>query len=136
MNNLFTSSVDRTATQLAYTVKYSPFNELTPQAKQLISWRRALVMRKEQFVRGLDEEMTTYTYINRKYLIVWANNNVPTQIEWERKSPRFLLTVDMRFSPAIKELAVAILSFKQDTYKPLGAHKLQDQMTEADWSAA
>ena len=70
MNNLFTSSIDRTATQLAYTVKYSPFNELTPQAKQLISWRRALVMRKEQFVRGLDEEMTTYTYINRKYLIM------------------------------------------------------------------
>ena len=110
-NKLFTSTGERTDTQLAYKVRCFPWFDLPDAAKQLVSWRRYNAMYKSTFLERVNEDMTHYTFKGRNYQIVWAYNNVPTELEWERKSPMYLLSVDLRFSPAIKEMAVAILSF-------------------------
>jgi hypothetical protein len=111
---LFTSDSDRTQTQLAYKVRCYPWPEVPIAGKQLVSWRRHLVQTKSAVISCLDEDMTTYQYRGRVYSIVWTFNNIPTREEWERKTDNFLITVDLRFSPAIKEMAVAIFSFNQN----------------------
>lgn len=111
---LFTTETDRTATQLAYKVRCYPWPEVPVAGRELISWRRHFVHCKKLVIACLDEDMTTYQYRGRAYNIVWAFNNVPTRDEWERKSDNFLITIDLRFSPAIKEMAVAIFSFNQN----------------------
>jgi hypothetical protein len=110
---LFTSDSDRTQTQLAYKVRCYPWPEVPEAGKQLVSWRRHFVTTKQEILAALDEDMTTYQYRGRDYQIVWAFNNIPTKEEWDRKNGGFLITVDLRFSPAIKEMAVAIFSFYQ-----------------------
>lgn len=111
---LFTNAgkLDRQATQLAYTVKFYPWPELSPAGKSLIAWRRSLMLTKEQIIRDVDEDMVKLTYRGRQYLIVWAYNNIPTEQEWLRKSNKFLVRADFRVSPAIKEGPVVILDFE------------------------
>ena len=111
--SLFTTSIDRTATQLAYKVKYFPWRDMPAAAKELISWRRYQVFSKKEITHHLSEDLTKFRYRGREYTIVWEHNNTPSQTEWERKTPQFLISVDIRFSPAIKELAVAVFSFCQ-----------------------
>ena len=112
-NSLYTQAVDRTATQLAYSVNYYPWAALVPAAKSLVSWRRYFCIRKADFLQLLNEEKTKLLFNKREYQIVWEFNNIPTETEWNKKTPSYLLSVDLRFSPAIKGMAVAIISFYQ-----------------------
>lgn len=112
--NLFKilSKPDRQQTQLAYRVKYFPFSTLSSAAKELIVWGKTIYMRKADILDRLDENKITLTYNCKSYVIVWAYNNIPTQIEWEGKSDKFLIRVELRASPAIPEFAIAILNFE------------------------
>jgi hypothetical protein len=103
---------DRQQTQLAYRIKYWPHAMLSPAAKELISFHKNIYMRKQDIDYALDETMEHLTINHRNYKIVWAYNNVPTEQEWQAKSPSYLVKTELRFSPAIPELAVVILSFE------------------------
>ena len=111
MNNLFTTEDDRRTTQLAYKVRCYPWYDLPDSGKDLVSWRRFTHLRKSELEARLNPELTTFYYRGREYHIVWTYNNIPTFLEWERKSDDYLISIDIRFSPAIKELGVAIFSF-------------------------
>lgn len=110
---LFTNAgtLDRQATQLAYTVKFYPWQSVPEAGKKLVSWRRSLVLTKQQIIISIDDDMLKLTYRGHTYLILWAYNNIPTEQEWLRKSNRFLIQADFRVSPAIKEGPVVILDF-------------------------
>jgi len=101
---------DRQETQLAYKIKFYPWQELSDKAKELIILRRRSYFRKHDVVDMLDETMETFTLRETAYQIVWQYNNIPTREEWEKKSDGYLIHVDCRFSPALTK-PVAIFSF-------------------------
>ena len=110
---------DRQQTQLAYKVKYFPYNELPQSGKDLIVWKRNIYMRKQELEDRLNETKTLLNYQGKDYVILWAYNNIPTVMEWEGKSESFLIRVELRASPAIPEFAVAILNFELASSRPL-----------------
>jgi hypothetical protein len=110
-SSLFTSAADRTATQLAYKVRCFPWELVPPAGKALVSWRRLFVTPKHRIEAMLSDDMTKLLFGKREYLIVWSFGNVPTETEWNKKSDSFLISLDFRFSPAIKEMAVVVLDF-------------------------
>jgi hypothetical protein len=116
---LYNNIHDRQATQLAYKIKFFPWNELTDGAKELICWHKNIYKRKSDILAACNESLTELTRGDRSYKIVWAYNNMPTQQEWERKTDSFLIRTEFRCSPAIPEYAVVILSFELATSKPL-----------------
>ena len=110
---------DRQQTQLAYKVKYFPYNELPQSGKDLVVWKRNIYMRKQELEDRLDETKTLLNYQGKDYVILWAYNNIPTVMEWEGKSESFLIRIELRASPAISEYAVAILNFELASSRPL-----------------
>lgn len=110
---------DRQQTQLAYKVKYFPFAELSPAAKELIVWGKTVYFRKQELEDRLNEAKTLLTYNGKDYVILWAYNNIPTEMEWDGKSESFLIRVELRASPAIPEFAVAILNFELASSRPI-----------------
>ena len=117
---------NRQSTQLAYKIKFFPWQELTGGAKKLVCWHKNICMRKSDILAACDESLNTMTRGTRDYKIVWAYNNMPTQQEWERKSAGFILRAEFRSSPAIPDFAVVILNFELATSKPLSI-KLGEQ---------
>lgn len=103
---------DRQQTQLAYRVKFFPFNTLSESAKDLIVWSKLVYMRKKDIEDNLNEDKTKIIYRSKEYVILWAYNNIPTQKEWEGKSESFNIRCEFRASPAIPEYAVCILNFE------------------------
>lgn len=103
---------DRQQTQLAYRVKFFPFHNLTEAAKDLIVWHKNVYLRKHQIDDAMNEDKTKITFKGKEYVILWAYNNIPTQMEWEGKSHSFNIRCEFRASPAIPEYAVAILNFE------------------------
>ena len=110
---------DRQQTQLAYKVKYFPYNELPQSGKDLVVWKRNIYMRKQELEDRLNETKTLLNYQGKDYVILWAYNNIPTVMEWEGKSESFLIRIELRASPAIPEFAVAILNFELASSRPL-----------------
>jgi len=102
---------DRQQTQLAYRVKYWPFRELSPAAKELIAYRKFSFMSKQMVVDRCSEDLTDFIVKGRSYKIVWAYNNQPTQQEWEATHDKRQINVELRCSAAIDSFAVAILSY-------------------------
>jgi hypothetical protein len=106
---LFNQTNDRTATMLAWHVAHTPWPELTKGAKDLIVWRKKAVYPKARILNFLNEEQTHLLVLNKSQLsssfgtlqefrIVWKHDNVPTEIEWERKSEGYLIDVDLRIT--------------------------------------
>lgn len=114
-----TGTLDRQATQLAYMVKFYPWSVVPAAGKALVVWRRRQFMTKAQVEAGLDEDKLKLTHGGRTYKIVWAYNNIPTEQEWVRKSAGFLILVDFRVSPAIKEGAVVVFDFGLTVRNPV-----------------
>lgn len=103
---------DRHQTQLAHRVKYWPMNELSPAAKELIKYQKKIYLRKSALLDACNDELNILTYGLRKWHIVWAYNNMPTQQEWDRAGDNRLISIEFRASPAIADYAVAILSWE------------------------
>lgn len=102
-NSLYLSlaTPDRSRTQLAYAANYLPKKDLSSSAKELVVWSKTISMHKYTLLALLNEEMTTIKYMpSNKHLqewqIHWVYNAIPTQMEWERKSPRYIIECDFR----------------------------------------
>ena len=108
----FLSIPDRKQTQLAYRIKYWPKAELSDNAKELVCWSKTVYMRKRQILAACSCELEMLEYKGRNFKIVWAYNNIPTELEWNGKTDEFLIRVELRCSPAIDDFAVAILNFE------------------------
>lgn len=108
----FLSIPDRKQTQLAYRIKYWPRAELSDTAKDLICWHKMVYMRKREIIAACMPGFETLTYKNKDFKIVWAYNNIPTELEWNGKTDEFLIRVELRCSPAIDDFAVAVLNFE------------------------
>lgn len=92
---------DRSKTQLAFQANYFPLTQCSPAAERLICWRSKKQLYKSMILSGLNEEMTLLTYAPfnkpaQEWAIHWAFNNIPTQLEWERKSVSFIIECDFR----------------------------------------
>lgn len=109
---LFQPNVNRQHSQLAYKVRCFPYVTLTDAGKRLIVWKRRFKMHKARILEACNEDKTKIWITGKEYHIVWAYNNVPTEVEWDKKSPEFIIDVEIRVSPAIPEGAVAILDFQ------------------------
>lgn len=107
---LFKEVNNRKETQLAYKIKFYPWQELSDKAKELIVLRKHNYYRKSEIICRLNETLETFTLRDTEYQIVWQYNNIPTELEWERKSNSYIIHIDFRFSPALNK-PVAIFSF-------------------------
>jgi len=54
--------------------------------------------------------MTMMWRNGQEYEIVWSYNNIPTEIEWNGKTPRYLVRTEFRHSTVLPK-PVVILSF-------------------------
>lgn len=109
---------DRQQTQLAYKVKYFPQSQLTPGALDLICWKKTIYLPKHAIIAACTDDLNFLTIKGRVYKIVWAYNCIPTEQEWNGKTDKFLIRIELRCSPAIAEYAVAILNFELPLRKP------------------
>jgi len=105
---------DRTKTQLMYQATYFPRTELSDSAGRLIAWYHGTMLFKGQIVNMLNEDMTELMYAPHKkelqdWSIKWRFNNIPTQLEWERKSTRFIISCEFRV--LLGGAKIALLSF-------------------------
>lgn len=131
MNTLFKSGVtaDRTQTQLAYRIRYWPYNQLSKAARDLIRSFKLFYLRKDQLLARCNAERNRLTFNGVDYQIVWEYNNMPTEKEWNGKTDSFLVHVELRGSPVIEGYYAALLSFKLPS-STLSAHS-RGEMTDA-----
>lgn len=131
MNTLFRTGVttDRTKTQLAYRIKYWPYNQLSGAARKLIRNFRLFYLRKDKLLSYCNEERNMLTIDGVDYPIAWEYNNMPTEKEWDGKSDGYLIHVELRASPVIDGYYAALLSFKLPS-STLAAHS-RGEMTDA-----
>jgi hypothetical protein len=113
---------DRQQTQLAYRIKYWPFAELSIAACYLISLHKRFYIEKRVVLACCNESKNALTWRGTIYNIVWAYNNMPTEMEWDRVEEGRFITMELRTSPAIAGYYVAILSFDLPSDR-LKAHK-------------
>jgi hypothetical protein len=103
---------DRSQTQLAYMLNYYPLDAIpAPTVDNFIAWKRKTVITKADLLARCNEELTTM-HINGSDLafkIQWAFNNIPTEIEWERKGGGYLIGMEARLSAVTGP--IVILSF-------------------------
>jgi len=111
---LYTKYYDRTKTQLSYAAQFL-IHGLPEAARQLIVWRRKIMLRKGQLMQLLTEGKESLRYqlkpnvMPNVYKINWEYNAIPTEQEWERKSNGYIITVDLR---VVKDVGpIAVLSF-------------------------
>lgn len=112
MSNLFQTLAvpDSKKTMLAYRVKYWPHSELSPVAKSKIISNKVKYLPKWQILENCNAERTHMFVAGRLYAIAWAWNNIPTELEWDKKSDSYLIRVELRCSPFVGY--VALLSFE------------------------
>jgi hypothetical protein len=97
---------------LAYRVKHWPLSELSPVAKSKLVSNKLVYLPKQMILDNCNEERTHMFFKNRRYAIAWAWNNIPTELEWDKKSDSCLIRIEFRVSPLIKEGYLALLSFE------------------------
>lgn len=103
---------DHQKTMLAYRVKHWPLSELSPAAKHKLVSNKLKYLPKWQILANCNEDRTHMFVGGRRYTIAWAWNNIPTELEWDKKSDSYLIRVELRVSPLIKENYLALLSFE------------------------
>lgn len=103
---------DHQKTMLAYRVKHWPLSELSPVAKSKLVSNKLVYLPKHVILDNCNEDRTHMFFKNRRYAIAWAWNNIPTELEWDKKSDSCLIRVELRVSPLIKEGYLALLSFE------------------------
>jgi hypothetical protein len=92
---------DRRKTQAMYNAKYAAINTMPIEAMKLICWRKPTLHFKGQILAMLSDDMTTLEYAPPKqakqvWQIHWLNNNIPTQIEWERRATNAVIRTEFR----------------------------------------
>jgi hypothetical protein len=112
--NLFQSLTkpDSRKTMLAYRVRLWPISELSQVAKSKLFSNKVIYLRKSTIIELCNEDRTHLSFGGCSYLIAWAWNNVPTELEWDKKSGSYLIRVELRVSPLIEGGCLALLSFE------------------------
>lgn len=106
------SKPDHQKTMLAYRVRYWPARELSQVAvEKIVSYKRIYVP-KYKILAACNEDLTTLHHSGHHYPIAWAWNNIPTELEWDKKPDDYLIRVELRWSPLIPGGKVALLSFE------------------------
>ena len=102
-NKLYLSlqTPDRSKTQLAYAANYFPRSELSESAAKLAVWHSKKQLYKSMIEAGLNADMTMLTFAPynkpaQQWAIHWRYNNIPTKIEWERKSTSYIIEAEFR----------------------------------------
>lgn len=106
------SKPDHQRTMLAYRVRHWPFSELSKPAVDKLVSNNLYYLPKHKVLAACNEELTALHFAGHFYPIAWAWNNIPTEIEWNKKSDNYLIRVELRWSPLIPGGKVALLSFE------------------------
>lgn len=101
-------------TMLAYRVRYWPWSELSPTGRSHVVFKanKYFYLSKSKILASINEDKTHLSWDGIKYPIVWAWNNVPTELEWNKKSANYLIKIELRYSPLLPDGNVAILAFE------------------------
>lgn len=103
--------------QLTFAVKFFPMSALTTEQRKDVLFNRYEFLTKMQ-VEELCNEYKNKLYFSTEphqdacratWEIVWANNNMPTELAWKAVAPERKLKVELRVSRTWGR--VAILSF-------------------------
>jgi hypothetical protein len=97
---------------LAYRVKHWPLSELSPAAKSKLVSNKLVYLPKHMIIAACNEEPDRMFFDGWGYPLAWAWNNIPTELEWDKKSDNYLIRVELRWSPLIPGGKVALLSFE------------------------
>lgn len=104
-------------TQLTFALKYFPMSALSPVAKSKVIFNRYEFMTKKQVEELCNEDKNRLLFSTEPHQdperstwkIVWANNNMPTQLDWAVVDPERRIKVELRVTSQWGR--VAILSF-------------------------
>lgn len=103
---------DSLKTMLAYRVKHWPRSELSRAAVDKIVSNKVIYLPKLELESRCNRELTHLLWNKHDYEIAWAWNNIPTELEWDKKSDSYLVRMELRWSPLIPGGKVALLSFE------------------------
>lgn len=108
------SKPDRSRTQLAYMVNYYPEGALHDNTiSEFFICHAVRYIPKAQIVAMCNEAKTHLVHNqvlpNTEFKLHWAFNNVPTEIEWNKKAAHYLVRCEFRITPMSGP--VCILSF-------------------------
>lgn len=110
---------DPSKTMLAYRVTYWPWKELSPAGRDMVRFNTPHYLPKAEVLASCNEELTKIMLNGRWYPIKWAWNNVPTELEWDKKSAGYLIRIELRGSPLIPDYFEALLSFELPSEREL-----------------
>jgi len=108
----FLTKPDRSQTQLAYMIRYWPYADLSRAGRELLHGQQKRYLPKQRIVDNTTYDGQIMRWNGRDYHIVWAYNNMPTEIEWNKRDDDTFIACEFRTSPAIEGFAVVILSFE------------------------
>ena len=100
---LFTTVEDPAQTQLAYKLKFYPKQKLNEYESQLIRSNFWTKMTKAELLAACNEDLTHIVGSSGivkggQFQINWAYGNIPTQLEWDRKSDDTVIWIEFRVS--------------------------------------
>lgn len=116
------SQPDPRKTMLAYRVKHWPWQELSLAGRERTVANRLVYLPKQRLLELCNETLTRVTIDNYDWHINWAWNNIPTEEEWNKKSDKYLIRIELRISPLIPNARAAILSFGLPSERDLLAY--------------
>ena len=100
---LFTTVEDPARTQLAYKLKFYPKQKLNEYESQLIRSNFWTKMTKAELLAVCTEDLTHIVGSSGlvkggQFQINWAYGNIPTQLEWDRRSDDTVIWIELRVS--------------------------------------
>lgn len=105
-NNLYKRVYDPRQTQLAFALKYFPYASLRSGVRAHIRKSSMVTLTKDQLLSSMDETLTNLQLGGNTFQVVWMNNNIPTETEWNSIKSDGQIEVELRETNLHGNLAI------------------------------
>lgn len=105
-NALFKQVVDVKETQYAYALKYFPYSALSGNVRKAIVSTSLVELSKEEFLERMDSQLQKIYWNGIEHQVVWMNNNIPTETEWNKIGMQNIIEVEFRITHMYGPLAI------------------------------
>lgn len=106
VNALFKQVVDVKETQYAYALKYFPYSALSGNVRKAIVSTSLVELSKEEFLERMDSQLQKIYWNGIEHQVVWMNNNIPTETEWNKIGMQNIIEVEFRITHMYGPLAI------------------------------